>query len=206
MIDPSILIGFALVSLVLNITPGPDIVYAVSRSASRGPRAAVACATGHLLGSVVHTVFVVVGLSAILVASSTAFTIVKIAGAAYLVYLGIRAILNGTITRDTTRHAAASGARVAREAFIIHTLNPKTAAFFLAFLPQFVTPEHHVPTQLAILGLWFTVQAALIVMLFGLAAAHVGARWRPHAQLTLWLRRTVGAIFIALGARLALTP
>lgn len=205
MIDPSVLVGFALVSLVLNVTPGPDMLYAVSRSATQGWRGAIGAATGNLLGSLVHTIFVVAGLSALLVASSTAFTIVKIAGAAYLVYLGVRAIMARRASTDQPRRPKAGMARIIRESFVIHTLNPKTAVFFLAFLPQFISPDRHATSQLVVLGLWFTLQAALVLALVGLMAARLGARWRLSERAAIWLHRGVGAIFVALGVRLALS-
>jgi threonine/homoserine/homoserine lactone efflux protein len=202
----STLVLFASATLLLNLTPGPDMLYCLSRSLGQGWKGSAAAATGNLAGSLVHTAFVVTGLSAILVASSTAFLIVKLAGAAYLVYLGVRVLL----TRGVDPHAAArppaSFARVARESFVIHTLNPKTAVFFLAFLPQFVDPAAPGPAlQLAILGLWFTVQAALVLLVIGLIAAWAGGRLRVSERVGLWMRRATGALFIAFGLRLVLS-
>lgn len=199
------LLLFALATLLLNLTPGPDMLYCVSRSMTLGWRAALAAATGNLAGSLVHTLFVVAGLAAILVASSTAFTIVKLAGAAYLVYLGIRML--GSKGRDprAERKPPASMGRIARESFVIHTFNPKTAVFFLAFLPQFVDASAGEPTlQLVILGVWFTVQAALVLAIIGVVAAWGGHRVRVNDRVGTWLRRVTGAVFIAFGARLAL--
>lgn len=205
MIDPSVLVGFALVSLLLNLTPGPDILYAVSRAATQGRRGAIGAAIGNLLGSLLHTLFVVIGLSALLVASSTAFTLVKFIGAGYLVYLGVRAVLTRAAGPEGAPRPPAGTWRIIRESFVIHTLNPKTAAFFLAFLPQFITPGTDATAQLVILGLWFTIQAALVLALVGLVSAHVGARWRLSERLAGWLKRTVGVVFIGLGIRLALS-
>ena len=202
---PTTLLLFASASLVLNLTPGPDMLYCLSRSLGQGWKGAAAAALGNLAGSLVHTAFVVAGLSALLVASSTAFTIVKLAGAAYLVYLGVRALLSKARGPHAAPRPPASLAGVARESFVIHTLNPKTAVFFLAFLPQFVVRGAGDPTlQLAVLGLWFTVQAALVLATIGVIAAWGGRRLRVSERVGLWLRRATGVLFIAFGARLAL--
>jgi len=202
---PATLLLFAGATLVLNLTPGPDMLYCVSRSASQGWRAGLAAAGGNLAGSLAHTIFAVAGLSAILVASSTAFTLLKLLGAAYLVYLGLRLLLaKAGPQRDSERPKASLG-RVARESFVIHTLNPKTAVFFLAFLPQFVVPGEAAVMQLSILGLWFSFQAAVVLALIGIVVAWGGRRVRMSERVGRWLRRGAGTLFIGFGMRLAVS-
>lgn len=198
------LVLFAGASLLLNLTPGPDMLYAASRGASHGWRGAGAASLGNLAGSLVHTAFVVAGLSALLVASSSAFTAVKIAGAAYLVYLGLRVLLSESSEDRPDARPPPPLRRVARESFLIHTLNPKVAVFFLAFLPQFVTPHSPRPAlELALLGGWFTVQAAVVLFLVGSIASLAGTRVRATARARRLARRGVGVVLAALGVRLA---
>ncbi len=200
---PEHLLLFALASLVLNLTPGPDMLYALTRGATHGTRGAAAASLGNLLGSLLHTLFVIAGISALLVASATAFTILKLAGAAYLIYLGTRALLSRSTPKAPDAKPTATLARVCRESFLIHTLNPKVAIFFLAFVPQFIPADAQTPIRdLTILGLWFTLQAALV--LFLIATLSAAARRIPAAErLALILKRLTGALLITFGARLA---
>ncbi|MEO1128967.1 MAG: LysE family translocator [Planctomycetota bacterium] len=196
---------FMLAALALNLTPGPDMLYVVSRSIGQGASAGVMAATGGLLGSVVHTVAAVLGLSAVLMSSATAFTIVKFAGAGYLAFLGVRALLrmrSGTDSAPEAR-APASMRRVFLEAFTIHTLNPKVAIFFLAFLPQFIDPAGASPALgLAVLGSVFVVQAWAVNSLIACAAASV-RRALANPRITRWLDGATGVLFLGFGARLA---
>ena len=153
MIDPSRLLVFTLAALALAVVPGPAVLYIVAQSISGGRAAGLFSALGVATGGLVHISFAVAGLSAILVASATAFTVVKLVGALYLIWLGIATLLR----KDDARiggHARQEGRwRLYRRGVIVNVLNPKTAIFFLAFLPQFVDPEGPVRAQLALLGL-----------------------------------------------------
>ena len=149
--DRGAFLVFALASLALAIVPGPAVLYIVAQSVQGGRRAGVVSALGVSTGGMVHVAAAVIGLSAVLAASATAFTIVKIAGAVYLVWLGIRTLLS----RDDSiagRRAEPTMARTYRQGVIVNVLNPKTALFFLAFLPQFVDPDGSTRGQLALLG------------------------------------------------------
>ena len=206
-IDPSTLALFALVSLALNLTPGPDMLYAVGRRLSLGASAGYAAAMGNFLGTLVHTAAAALGLAALLAASAEAFTVVRWIGAGVLILLGLRALLS----RDAAPTArddrpAVSLWRVVGESFAIHTLNPKTAVFFLAFLPQFVDPTLAPPTpQIVLLGLWFAVQAALVLCLVTALGGFVSTRLINAPRITDALRRAIGGVLVLLGLRLALS-
>jgi threonine/homoserine/homoserine lactone efflux protein len=173
----SVLPLFAVTALALLVVPGPAVLYITARSAAQGRRAGFVSLLGIHTGSVVHVVAAVVGLSALLVASAAAFSAVKIVGAAYLVYLGVRTMLgrgsgeggSGTSTRGLRR--------LYLDGVVVNVLNPKTALFFLAFLPQFVDPDRGpVWTQTLVLGALFTMLGVLSDGAYALAGAHVG-RW-----------------------------
>lgn len=204
--EPLTILAFMLAALALNLTPGPDMLYVLTRSVTQGPSGGVAAATGGLAGSLAHTVFAVLGLSALLLTSATAFTVVKLLGAAYLVFLGVRALLGrrGSI-RDRVRVGRPmSLRRIMGEAAIIHTLNPKVAIFFVAFLPQFVDPASPNPAvALAILGGVFIVQAWAVNSLIALGAGWVSRTIVARAWVARALDRLTGTIFLAFGVRLA---
>lgn len=194
--------------LLLNATPGPDTAYIVGRSLAQGRAAGLVSALGISVGCVVHALASALGLSAILAASATAFTIIKLAGGAYLIYLGIRMLLARPAAADA--EAVAAPARSLRTIFwqaaMTNVLNPKVILFFLAFIPQFVRAD--APGRTAgflLLGLAFS----LISLAWNSGTAFLagtlarGAGQRP--SLKLWLERLVGASFVALGARLALS-
>ncbi len=154
MIDPSRFAVFAVAAMVLLLVPGPAVVYIVAQSMHQGRRAGVVSVLGIHAGTSVHVLAATVGLSQLLVSSATAYTVVKYAGAAYLVVLGLRRIL----TRDRAAETAVvvdlrPNAQLFRQGVLVNVLNPKTALFFLAFLPQFVDVNAgHVPLQIAVLG------------------------------------------------------
>lgn len=211
--EPANLLAFALAALVLNLTPGPDMLYCLTRAATHGPRGALAASLGNILGTLVHAAAAVLGLSALLATSAEAFALLKLAGAAYLVYLGLRLLLTPALLADPipaadsspvpSRGPSRSLRRVAAESFLIHTLNPKVAVFFVAFVPQFVTPTA-ASAQLAFLGLWYALQAGAVLLTIGLLAARArrGVTIRP--VWTRWARRAAGGVFMLLGGKLAL--
>ncbi|MFG0307500.1 MAG: LysE family translocator [Phycisphaerales bacterium JB040] len=211
LLAPESLVLFAGATLVLNLTPGPDLLYTMSRAGGQGVRSGVAAATGNFLGTLVQTACVVLGLAAVLAASAAAFEIVRWLGVAYLVYLGLRAFRNGTAGETARPRRPATFRRVLAEAFVIHTLNPKVVLFFLAFLPQFVsapTPggPDYAPAwvQLAALGLWFAAQTFVTLCVLSALAHRVGEGVRSRPALVTFARRATGTLFLALGARLAL--
>lgn len=198
---------FIAAGLLLNITPGADMLYVLSRGAAQGPRAGVVAALGIGAGCCGHIVFAVLGLSAILAASSLAFSVLKYLGAAYLIYLGATTLRSLRLppARVTVRPAAPL-TRIFREAVLINLLNPKVALFFLAFLPQFVSPhaESHA-LALLVLGVIFNINGTLVNMLVGVASGAIAGRMRSHERVAGWLKGAMGGVLILLGARLALS-
>lgn len=199
---------FLLAVLLLNATPGPDTAYIVGRSIAQGRAAGLVSALGISVGCCVHSVLSAFGLTAILAASATAFTAVKLAGGAYLVYLGVRMLL--AKPAGAGRASAASAARplktVFRQALVTNVLNPKVILFFLSFFPQFVRADSpHKTAAFLLLGGVFVLMSLCwnsgTALLAGTLAQRAGRN--PHVKQ--WLERTVGAAFIALGAKLALT-
>lgn len=147
----------------------------------------------------------IVGLSAIIATSALLFSVVKYAGAGFLIYLGIRAMLDKTPIEVNGGAAAISAARAFRQAVLTEVLNPKTALFFLAFLPQFVRPEHGSTTrQLALLGAVFVLLGLLSTVVFAVGAGRLGNLLRRHPAVVKWQGKVVGTIYCAVGVRLAL--
>jgi threonine/homoserine/homoserine lactone efflux protein len=199
---------FVLAGWLLNLTPGPDMAYFAARSAAGGFRDGAAAVVGVTAGCVVHTLAAAAGLSALLAASATAFTLVKLAGAAYLLYIGTRLLLCSA--RDNGHDAAAPlptpapPLRIFREAFFINVFNPKVALFFLAFLPQFIA---HDASQKALtfvlLGCLFNVNSLLVNLPIAWLAARAGRGLRASPRLARAVQGALGAFFVALAARLA---
>jgi threonine/homoserine/homoserine lactone efflux protein len=192
---------FSLAALALLAIPGPAVLYIVVQSAEQGRRAGLASVAGVHLGTLVHVAAASIGISALIVASATAFTAVKYAGAAYLVLLGIRKLAE----RDP-EEALSRPPDLLRRAFlrgvVVNVLNPKTALFFLAFLPQFVDPDRGgVWSQALVLGLAFGVLGLISDSLYALAAGTVGGLLRRRRRA---LRYGSGAVYIGLGAVAAL--
>lgn len=200
------LLLFITSGLLLNVTPGQDTMYIVGRSLSQGRRAGLLSVLGISAGSVVHTLAAAFGLSAILATSAQAFVAVKLAGAAYLVYLGARMLLDRSRTLAVGTFDAEPGWAVFRAGFITNLLNPKVALFFMAFLPQFVDPAAPSKTlAFLFLGAVFIVNGTLwcLVLAFGASAAASRLRAAPSAATIL--QRATGALFIGLGVRLAVS-
>jgi threonine/homoserine/homoserine lactone efflux protein len=199
-------LGFYIVaSLALIATPGQDMIYVISRSLAQGRFAGVCSAVGVCLGILVHTALAALGVGAILKASETLFLALKLAGAAYLVYLGLRMLL----ARATARAIEGGAARhsplaLVWQGVLSNVTNPKIVLFFFAFLPQFVSPASAHPTRdLIFLGVLYAVLALPIKVAVGLAAGSVSERvLRSGAALT-WMNRICGTVLIALGLRLA---
>jgi threonine/homoserine/homoserine lactone efflux protein len=195
---------FIISGLLLAMTPGQDTLYIVGRSVSQGRRAGVLSVLGILMGCAVHAVAAALGLSTILAASAQAFFAVKMAGAAYLCYLGFRML----IERDRAHGAATfphEGAwAIVRAGFLTNLLNPKVALFFMAFLPQFVSPEADSRiVALLFLGAIFIVNGGVWCLFVVWSAAAMSRRLRvSHSSGTL-LKRATGALFIGLGVRVA---
>lgn len=203
--EPSTLLVFAAASLALIAVPGPSVLYIVTRSVEQGRRAGLVSMLGVEAGGLVHVAAATLGLSALLTSSALAFAVVKYAGAAYLIVLGLQALRRGSSDRPKSP-AALSGGRLFRQGLLVNALNPKVAVFFLAFLPQFVEPSRGpVPAQVAVLGLCFIGIAVVSDGVYALAAGGVGERMRRSVALRRCLDRTSGAVYLALGTAGALT-
>ena len=205
MVDTGTLLTYALIVLGLFLIPGPAVLLTLTRSMSGGPRVGVATGLGIATGDCFHTVMATFGLSAVLATSAVAFGIVKYAGALYLIYLGIRSFLEKAQSLEVLPARAVSAGWAFRQAVVTEILNPKTALFFLAFLPQFVHPDHGsaIP-QFAVLGGVFVAMSAAYTSLLA-AGAGSFARWlRRHRALARWQGKVTGTIYVGLGVRLAL--
>jgi threonine/homoserine/homoserine lactone efflux protein len=201
---------FVLSGFLLNITPGPDTLYIVGRSANQGRRAGAIAALSIGVGTLVHIAAAALGLSAILAASAAAFTAVKIAGALYLLYVGISLIRSAGKSAASPRGAAvvraASMRSVFVQGFLTNVLNPKVALFFLAFLPQFVAADaSSKPLAFLFLGAVFDFNGTIWNLLLAWSTAKLSSTLGPGAAFKRWFNRCVGGLFIFIGIRLALS-
>jgi threonine/homoserine/homoserine lactone efflux protein len=199
--DPATLALFMAASLALAVVPGPAVLYIVAQSVDQGRLAGLVSASGIATGGLVHVVAATIGLSSLLASSATAFTIVKYAGAAYLIFLGVRRL---TTREQQLEEEVGRSPRTRRRLFadgvIVNVLNPKTALFFLAFLPQFVDPDAGSAwLQILALGLVFVAIAFCSDSLWALAAGTLGS-WLRRSRWYLGVKRWVtGTVFVGLG-------
>ena len=196
---------FLVSGILLNLTPGPDTIYILGRSIAQGRSAGIASALGITVGSLGHTCAAALGLSAFLATSPWAFTAVKLAGSAYLIFLGIRMILerkeNLPVPSDFERSTTAIAFR---QGILTNLLNPKVALFFLAFLPQFIDPASSTKiSAFILLGLTFVVTGTIWCLILAWFAGTFGRHLRASRTITVWLNRAVGSVFVFLGLRLA---
>ncbi len=209
------LLLFIAAGLLLNLTPGPDVLYVVSHSLRSGARAGMVAALGITAGCFVHIFAAAVGVSALMAASATAFALLKWAGAAYLVYVGLRLLRAGpaAVVRldaapaDVAQPQDASAYRtIFLRGFWTNALNPKVALFFLAFVPQFITPQvDNKPLAFLLLGLLFNFNGLWVNFGWAAAAAFLARRSGLVQRSLRWLDRAAGALFVGFGIRLALT-
>ena len=201
MADGGSLLAFTAAALVLLLLPGPGVLYVVTRSLSQGRGAGVASAAGLSAGAMVQAGAATVGLTAVLLTSSAAFGVVKILGAGYLIYLGLRAIFSAQPSDGSLLPPPRSRRRLFGDGVMVSVLNPKIAVFFMAFLPQFVDPGRGSPgLQILVLGLWYSVLAFVTDGAYAVAAA--GLRGRLQGP---WLEGPVpryasGVVYMGLGA------
>jgi threonine/homoserine/homoserine lactone efflux protein len=193
--------------LLLNLTPGQDTMFIIGRSLTGGLRSGIAAALGISVGSIVHTLAAALGLSLILATSAFAFTLVKLMGAAYLIYLGTKLLLAKSTEKKSTLSAAAASARPHSTFFqgiLTNLLNPKVALFFLAFLPQFIEPTSSAKTLAFLaLGATFISTGLTWCLVLALGAARLQAFLQRRPNVRALIDRAVGGLFVALGARLA---
>ena len=204
--DWSTLLVFGLASLALVAIPGPSVIYIATRSLGQGRRVGVASALGVETGALVHIAAATAGLSALIRSSPLAFDVVKYLGAAYLIGLGIRALVRGQALDLDGRTTAEPLRRVYSEGILVNVLNPKVALFFVGFLPLFVGPARGAPTvQMLILGLVFLGIAVVLDLGWALAAGTLGAWLRARPRFASRQRFVTGGVYLALGAAAALT-
>ena len=199
---------FVVSGLLLNVTPGPDTAYIIGRSLQLGGRGGAAAATGISVGCLVHVFGAAIGLSALLMTSSAAFAVAKLAGAAYLLFSGIQMLLSRP-PEMAADLAMASSVTSLRQVFwqgaLTNVLNPKVALFFLAFLPQFVAADSpHKTLAFLSLGLIFILNGTLWCLGVAAFAAKAASRIRQSDGVTVWINRVLGGMFIYLGFRVAM--
>jgi threonine/homoserine/homoserine lactone efflux protein len=203
--DSSHLALFITTALVLLVVPGPAVLYIVATSVEHGCRAGLAAVAGVHVGSCVHVLAATVGLSALLVSSAVAFSAVKFLGAAYLIFLGVQRLLG----RGNGGPALGNGNRdlggIFRQGIIVNVLNPKTALFFFAFLPQFVDPDHSAAPQIALLGLLWILLGLVTDGIYALLSGTVGSAVRRHPGFSRVQSVVTGLVLIGLGVIAALT-
>lgn len=206
-IEPGTLAVFSLAALAILAVPGPAVVYIVTRSIHQGRGAGLASVLGIHVGTIVHLAAATVGLSAILVSSATAFTVVKILGALYLIVIGIRTLLGRADAAATDpQRPPRRRRRDFAEGVIVNVLNPKTALFFLAFLPQFVDPALGQPwLQILMLGITFILLGLVTDSTWALAAGSAGGTLRRSRRWAQLQRYVSGSVFVGLGVVTALT-
>ncbi|RYY55992.1 MAG: LysE family translocator [Comamonadaceae bacterium] len=204
------LLAFIAAGWLLNLTPGPDVLYVVTNSLRAGVRAGIVAGLGITAGCFVHIFAAAIGVGTLMATSATAFTVLKYIGAAYLLYLGVRMLLSRAAPAADLRAAAAAGtARSLRAVFLggfwTNVLNPKVALFFLAFVPQFIAPgAEHKALYFVLLGVLFNINAIPVNVGWALAAGWM-ARRSAVQQGMHWLDRAAGVLFIGFGLKLAFT-
>lgn len=204
MLSAEQLLGFLAAAILITLAPGPDNLMVLGIGAAQGRVRGMAFGWGCACGCLSHTLLAVAGISAAIAASPLAFTLLRIAGGLYLLWLGMHVwrarrspLAFGTHANNQTL------VRLFMQGLLANAINPKVALFFLSFLPQFIVPAHgSVPGQTAVLGMVFTVQAALVFGLLGYFAGAAGQLLRAHPWFGFWLDRIAGVVFVALGLRL----
>ena len=195
----STILLFTLAALGLLLIPGPSVLYIVTRSVAQGRRAGLASVGGIELAGLTHAAAAALGLSALLLTSALAFKVVKYVGAAYLIYLGVRTML----TRDDGKQVISAPQKLSRlfsQGYLVNLLNPKTALFFYAFLPQFVDPARGaVVWQILFFGILFVVLASCTDSTYALLSATLGHRLTKHSRFQPFRRYITGSIYIGLG-------
>jgi threonine/homoserine/homoserine lactone efflux protein len=202
---PSTIGLFALAAILLLLVPGPSVLYIVTRSVDQGRRAGLVSVLGIHAGSVVHVAAAALGISALIAASATAFDVVRYAGALYLIVLGLRTILGADAGDPLAAAEPRAMRRVFGQAAVVNVLNPKTAIFFVAFVPQFVDPNNgSTTTQILALGAVFIMLGLVSDSAYALAAARAGTVLRRSTRFRRRQRMATGSIYLALGAAAAL--
>ncbi|MFN8354162.1 MAG: LysE family translocator [Spirosomataceae bacterium] len=199
---------FLVAGILLNITPGNDTIYILTRSMAQGRKAGIVSVLGIATGSLVHTTLAALGLSVVIAKSILLFNLIKYAGAAYILYIGIQMLRNQAKLNFETQTADTSTGlfTIYRDAVFTNVLNPKVALFFIAFLPQFIDPQYSnsfIPFLL--LGLTFTITGTIWCLLLAEFAALIFGKLRHNQRFATYLNRVCGGVLIGLGIKVALT-
>jgi threonine/homoserine/homoserine lactone efflux protein len=198
-------LAFVIAGLALNIVPGADMTFVIASAARGGRRDGVIAALGIGAGTLVHISAAVLGLSAILASSATAFSVIKWVGAAYLLYIALSLVISGKEREETEAAPRRSGWQLFRAAMLVNVLNPKVALFFLAFLPQFVDAKAGVPAlQILCLGLWFDFAGTAVNAIIAVIAAGAASRLRGLSSVSSGARYLAATLMGALALRLVL--
>ncbi|MGH8854819.1 MAG: LysE family translocator [Telluria sp.] len=203
MLTPEQFLGFLTAAILITLSPGPDNMMVLGVGIAKGRARGIAFGLGCALGCLNHTLLAVIGVSALIAASPTAFTALKVAGGLYLIWMGVQALRS----RGSAQVAAGVPDETARQLFfkglLANAINPKVVLFFLSFLPQFVVASRgDANWQIAWLGLTFTAQAAVLFGLLGYFSGAIGQWLNRTPRAGMWLDRLAGAIFVGLGLRL----
>ncbi len=198
---------FALASLMLNITPGNDMLFVIARSTSQGVKAGIISSLGIGVGCMVHIFAAVIGLSALIAQSAVAFSVIKYIGAGYLVYLGVLAVISKRNTLNiSTQKEKITYSKMFWQGAITNVLNPKVALFFLAFLPQFIDiSAKHAWPQILFLGVWFDAGGTLVNILVAILFGRAGVWFSKSAWFQKWQNKITGVILIGLGVKVAVS-
>ncbi|MBB2927406.1 MULTISPECIES: LysE family translocator [Paraburkholderia] len=196
---------FLATSIAITFAPGPDNLQVLARGISQGRAAGLVAALGFAAGVTFHTTLAALGVAAVLRSSPLAFQILKLAGAAYLVWIGVKALRSQGLAAAGDRPRQPLSA-IFRQSVLGNIMNPKVTLFFVVFLPQFVDPHgaQHVTLQMLELGLVFMAQTVVVFSLFGLCAGTIGGWLKRRPRAGVWLDRLAGVTFIAIGIRVAL--
>ncbi len=205
MTDANGILLFMAATLTLNVTPGPDMLYVIARSVSQGRSAGVVSSLGIAAGCLVHTLLVACGVAGLLMAVPIAYDVIKYAGAAYLVYLGIRTLTSHQQVKSDRPIKKDDLGAIFLQGMMTNVLNPKVALFFLALLPQFVDQSRgNVAVQIVLLGMLFNTTGTLVNVIVALAASFTGQRFKAWVGESVMFRWLTGGVLIGLGIRLAL--
>jgi threonine/homoserine/homoserine lactone efflux protein len=206
MLDTSRLTLFLITAFVILVTPGPAVLYIIARSVDQGRLAGIVSTLGVGFGTMFHVAAAALGISALLATSAVAFSVLKYLGAAYLIYLGIRKLMERDPDAGRRVRAPESLGRIFWQGVVVNVLNPKTALFFLAFLPQFIdVPRGHATLQMILLGLLFVVMGIFSDGVWALFAGSAGSWLKNHLGFLRAQRYFSGSVFIALGVIMAVS-
>jgi len=196
-------LSFLAAALLLNLAPGPDMMYVLGRSMGQGRRAGIVSALGIFVGCLFHLFAAALGLAALLRSSPALFHVVRLAGAGYLIYLGIKLLLQAHSQLQGVAPRSDTLRRIFLQGVVTNVLNPKVAIFFVAFLPQFVDPRGSIVVQILLLGMIFDIGGTLVNLGVALAAGGLGDRLARNQRVLQWQRRLTATLFVGLGLRVA---